>query len=728
MSAQVYYIENLTLKSWMNSIWPRLLWNRFHKGPRVRKCYVVDAPRSTMMGARLLGRIAGVEVEKLDFQLVDVKDEDGLLIRRRIAYKDLAEVQKCAVEEPAFKDLVQSGQLYDQLPIFLEKNIAAISLSERGTMWRALLAVQVCLWKTRQEQEEDKGCIPVLFLERRPWLNAITSYADDYGVTIIPVRAAMNLKAILRRWLPTRVIDLLRSLRYQRSPGILSALMKRPLSMNGTTDTADAEISADGSGPMAQGSAPKIAVEYQGQFNLNEPYLHSDLFFWQNSSLSGSDVMLAFRSPTDPLDEAKLASLRQHGMGVVATHPGATTVPTLSHFAPRLGRDPEARKFPKFSGNSLETRWLKDQTAAYQRSRSFWAELFAAYNARVYVTWYKYDALHYAIADALRSLGGIMTIYQRAYESEPSAETTIGADIVFGFSPLVADVERRSNSNIRYHVATGYPGDHRFSALHDSAQAVRDRLKQNGARHIVAYTDENSADDPRWHTGHPFMRVNYSFLLEKVLENPWLGLVIKPKSPRTLRRRLGPVAETLARAEATGRCYVHEGGTLQGAHPPSEAALAADVMIHGHLCAATAGLEAALAGIPTLLIDREGWSMSPLYRLGVGQVVFTDWESLWEACQQHWSTPGGVPAFGDWSSMLEEIDPFRDGRAAERIGTYLKWLIDGFKSGLDREAVMANAAERYAAMWGSDKITQVNAEMHYMPLPTSTGQVRSRSG
>ena len=59
--------------------------------------------------------------------------------------------------------------------------------------------------------------------------------------------------------------------------------------------------------------------------------------------------------------------------------------------------------------------------------------------------------------------------------------------------------------------------------------------------------------------------------------------------------------------------------------------------------------------------------------------------------------------------MLPELDPFRDGRAAERMGTYLRWLLEGFDQGWDREKIMAVAAERYAARWGTDTIIQINA-------------------
>jgi hypothetical protein len=230
-----------------------------------------------------------------------------------------------------------------------------------------------------------------------------------------------------------------------------------------------------------------------------------------------------------------------------------------------------------------------------------------------------------------------------------------------------------------------------------------------GAQYIVSYFDENSSDDSRWHTGHEFMRENFRFLLQKVLDHSWFGLIIKPKYPSSLHRRLGWVVDLLERAQATGRCHVFTTGGMQhGTSTPAEAALSSDLAIHGHLCAGTAGFEAALAGVPTLLLDREGWEISPLYRLGVGRVVFQNWEDLWETMCKHRNDPASVPGFGDWSPLLPEMDPFRDGGAAERMGAYLTWIHDGLKAGNDRATVLADAAERYTAQWGAAMITPVN--------------------
>ena len=106
-----------------------------------------------------------------------------------------------------------------------------------------------------------------------------------------------------------------------------------------------------------------------------------------------------------------------------------------------------------------------------------------------------------------------------------------------------------------------------------------------------------------------------------------------------------------------------------------------------------------------MFIDHDNWHISQFYQLGKEKVVFQSWQSLWDTLLEHWKRPKGIPGLGDWSSMLDELDPFRDGKAAERIGTYLHWLIQGFEEGLDRETILRNSAERYCQKWGMDKIT-----------------------
>lgn len=674
------FIDNLTPIVWLFYVFPFLMRTRLMGDHRSKKIYYIDGSKSGVFLARLTLWLTGAELELLTFRLIDIRDDAGMLLRLRIAHQDIIDVQKDIMDNPIYKRVRKDEIVNDKMDTYLAKCIATIS-KEESSMFRVLFIIHVAAWKAKNEG--NKNSDNVFFIHRKLWLQEIKRYGLRFGINVIPVKKAkINLKILLQSIPGGRALV---KIIYFRLLGLF-----RRQTITGRRSVTQ----------------PCLAVEYYGHLNLNRPELHSDLFFWQQSQISGKDILIIFALIRDPLDAAKLSEITQHGMTTEVLNPKATTLASTPVYFPSLNLKPIKKL--KSSSNKSEERWLRSQIIEYQYLFDYWYGLFKKDNVKIYVSWFKYGVNHCVIAGALHKLGGVTAIYQRAFQEFPSPGTTINADIVFGFSREGADLERGQNSIIPYHVAVGYFGDHRFPLLRPLARDIRNKLNQSGAKRILSYLDENSGPDSRWHTGHEFMRENYIFLLEKVLAEPWLGLIFKPKVPRTLRKRLGKVAELLERAEATGRCYVIEGGVLHGTYPPALAALASDIVIHGDLSAATAGVETTLAGAKTLLMDREGWPISKFYRtLGKGKVVFNNWQEAWDACMAYWKDPAGVPGFGDWSPMLDEIDPFRDGRAAERIGTYLKWLLDGFKAGLPRETVLADAAERYIKQWGEDKVSSI---------------------
>lgn len=689
MQPMTVFIELLTLRTWLAAILPRLVWWRIRGQVRVARCYAID---TTLVGAaavRFSRWLTGVAVEPLRFRMVDVQDEQGLLLRLRIAYQDLGEVQRDIMEDARWRRALGGLPPDDRLRMYMAKALAVNNAAQRQTLWRALWTIQVCAWQQRQAGLAGQ---PVrFFLEQRVWQDVITRYAARNGITVVPVSASVALHT-WRKWLLTPVLK--RHLYRWQVRGFFGRRIPKA-----------GWVSVRGSGHGSPRGS-RIGVEYYGHLNLDRPECYSDAFFWQQGGLPARDMVFTFNMDSPPLNDEKLAQLSAHGIEGVAVRPRVAASSAARVFVPRA-REARDRRQPVISLGGREGRWMRMLARTYGREeRAFWRELFTATGIKVYVSWFRYHESHCAVAEALKDAGGVFTVYQRAYDTHPSAEIAVAADVVFAFSRHIAEIEARSRSMIPYLVVTGYLGDFRFPLLRPVAARVRARLQQHGATRIVAFADENFSPDERWHTGPSRELESYRFLLERVLAEPWLGVILKPKTPATLRRRLGPVAELLVRAESTGRCFLFEEGPVQGSFPPAAAALAADLMIHGHLNAATAGLDAALAGVPTLLVDRFGWSTSPLYQLGVGRVVFTDWEQLWQACQEHWQRPGGIPGFGDWSSMLDHLDPFRDGRAAERMATYLGWLLEGFRAGRDRETVMADAADRYAAHWGQDKVVE----------------------
>lgn len=640
--------------------------------------YLEATPAARLLGR--LGALAGTATGAMRFRMVDVRGEDGVTARFRIPYDDLSTALADMLADPDFRRWLEAHD-EGRLGLFLAKSAATSGTTDHNRLWRGLYFVSVCAWLLRGE----KGAKAELLLERSYCSPEVIRYAARAGLRA-RAGARLSLRSVLRETATAAFGE--RGLGFRL----------RMLRAHGPA----AALSAPAS-PAPPAGAALWATEHWGHLNLDNPELQSDQFFWHGSPLRDAPGLVVFRTPSDPLTAERLAALRARGLGGIAANPASAAVPSLPIFRPT--RAPAARAHEKAPAGPLGS-WLRRETRRYDELRAFWRELFEREGVKLFLTWYKNDPTHIAVADAMRDAGGVFALYQRSFQSLPTWELTCGADVHFSFSAAQAAMLRVDGSRVRWSVVTGFPGDHRFAALRGPARVLRKRLESAGAKRVVALFDENSADDARWHLGHERHQTNYGFLLEKVLAEPWLGLVIKPKVPRTLRRRLGPLAALLEKAEATGRCFVFGEGALQSSHPPAAAALSADLAVHGHLTAGTAALEAALAGTPTVLYDGDYLPGSPLYRLGLGRCVFRDWPSLWSSAVEHWNRPGGVPGFADWSALLPELDPFRDGRAAERMGAHLAWLREGLAAGLGRERAMSDAAERYAKRWGAWAVTE----------------------
>jgi len=406
---------------------------------------------------------------------------------------------------------------------------------------------------------------------------------------------------------------------------------------------------------------------------------------------------------THPVTDKQWHECKKEGIDLIAL--SKIKNKEIPVFSTKMSKKHKLPLISKQGNNSIEFQFIQDQIRRYNYKKNNWLSLFEKTNTKIHITHFKYDYRHIPKADAINELGGISILWQTSYEELSSTDLAIFSDIIFGFSPYHASTEQKHGSKARYHIATGYPGDYRFKLLKPKAEIVRKKLQENGAEKIIAFFDENSAEDERWSIGNSTTCRDYRFLLEKVLAEPCLGVIFKPKKPHTLWKRLKAIDELFEKAIATGRCHVFMAEA--SGIPPAIAALASDVAIHGAVWAATAGVEASLAGVPTLFIDHDNWHMSQFYQLGKEKVVFQSWQSLWDTLLEHWKLQQGIPGLGDWSPLLDELDPFRDGKAAERMGTYLHWLIQDFEQGLDRETVLAGAAERYCRQWGYDKITSV---------------------
>jgi hypothetical protein len=360
---------------------------------------------------------------------------------------------------------------------------------------------------------------------------------------------------------------------------------------------------------------------------------------------------------------------------------------------------------------SLEEKYVRDTVIDCIREINIWKVFFIRTNSKVYVSHYKWDRAHIPANYAIKDIGGISALLQTSYYCFPAAHEAIMTDIYFTFTNKNVSIEEHSGSKIQYVVVTGFINDYKYSKDDTKADNLRDKLYKSGAKKIISFFDQGYYEDGRFNYDYEVTMSDYEFWLKKVISDRWLGLIIKAKKPKNIKDDFKKISSLFTEASETGRFYMSMESDPYHVKNFQESlavsALASDLAIHSSLSSASAGIEAALSGVPTLYYDKENWVSSQLYNLGKGNVIFTDWDDMWSSIKNYFFSKSNNQ-LGYWGNYMNEIDPFRDGKARYRMGNYLKWLKEGFDHGLDRETIMADAADLYAKKWGDDKVIHLS--------------------
>ena len=149
----------------------------------------------------------------------------------------------------------------------------------------------------------------------------------------------------------------------------------------------------------------------------------------------------------------------------------------------------------------------------------------------------------------------------------------------------------------------------------------------------------------------------------------------------------------------TGRCLVLAESLGRLA---SDAAHPADIAVGIGISSAV--IEAVIAGCKGIHYDVSGLQSHTFYKWGYKKVIFDDIDKMMVSLKRYKENPNNEPELGDWSLHLDELDPFRDGRGGERIGTYIHWLLEVFNKGGSRDEAIQYANKLYSEQWGGDKI------------------------
>lgn len=237
--------------------------------------------------------------------------------------------------------------------------------------------------------------------------------------------------------------------------------------------------------------------------------------------------------------------------------------------------------------------------------------------------------------------------------------------------------------------------DHSNLEAREKASSAAIEMKKNGVKCILALFD-TSTPTPEF----------YKFFLNWVKEDSSIGLLIKSKGGRIFTRaKAQNLDDLLQEAQVTGRVHM-----IDGTASPGDAAHSADFSIG--LGSYSAVVTAALKGARIIYLDYERLEQGPLqayttlHSLGPGRCIFGDHASLKAAIEAFMEEPEAHPELGDASPVIERFDPYRDGMASQRVGSYLQWYLEARDEGMNKEAAIKEANVKYADRWGQSRVVR----------------------
>ena len=433
------------------------------------------------------------------------------------------------------------------------------------------------------------------------------------------------------------------------------------------------------------------------------------------SNIPHEQVLIYFErkdmSPTDDM----VAVLKQQEVNYMAMSNGAAASKRMPVYKPTLRATKMLFDFTarilflackEILNRRLGSLVYLSEALYFIREYSKAYDFYCSNGIKINIDFIDHDPYRIARHLALEAAGGVSISYQVSNWPIPNVILGSCADIMFLFGPYYYPTFLRSGTCNHSIIFCGYITDYSFIAVKERSERLRKNLRDRGAKFIICYFDENSSDDRMSIIPNSRGRLIYKYLLNWVLSDETVGLICSPKRPKTLQTRLPEITSLIKKAKNTGRCIFMEGEYAANNYP-TEAAQASDIVI-SLLIGGTTSLESFLSGVRVVYLDLEGLYSYPEYKWGRDTIVFDDIDNLISAINKFRNNSKSFDELGNFNMVatIKQKDQFRDGRADERMGQYIEWLLEMFNKGEKREEAIEYANRRYSELWGKENVVR----------------------
>jgi hypothetical protein len=173
------YLEKLSLSS-INFIFRNNYLKEYLRNID-KNIYYIDASRMGLYCGQLFGKIFRVKFRQLKFKMMDVKDERGDLVNRRIKGKDLFEIKNKIIDSVEYQQMFHPSWKQARLEGFLKKGVIDGGVIDVLSVSKTLYLVNVIFWHHKKQITNESK----LLISRRAWFNIFKGYASNLDVELI---------------------------------------------------------------------------------------------------------------------------------------------------------------------------------------------------------------------------------------------------------------------------------------------------------------------------------------------------------------------------------------------------------------------------------------------------------------------------------------------------------------------------------------------------------------
>jgi len=448
-------------------------------------------------------------------------------------------------------------------------------------------------------------------------------------------------------------------------------------------------------------SKPRILVSFQEGFDTDK---RSDIFWYLQSGIEPNRIFVYFDPRIRGLARVELKNslkeVSRMGMHWVCFEKRNFFIPRNLFSKKRkiwIKKSENEKLKQKFYIRTLLDIWLFVKYKGLLISVIMWKGLLETFNVKIVFDVGSIFPEAIAQSVALNMIGGVRIRIQRSTMKSTDSWYFLkySPDHICFVWGREIKLQKNASKVIKKFIISGFPFDKIFhkEPLTDN----RHPFDRRNIKFTVALFDNAFSDEIHYSEG--MMRRFYGRFLEWVINDEEVAIILKDKKPLLFNQLRKSLISLFGEAEKTGRFIRLKNSKGQ---LPAAVSFGTDMVVGFGISSAV--IETVIAGQKGIHCDLPGHHLHPYYKWGYEKVIFDDIDKLISALKKYKDNSADKSGLGDWSSYIDTLDPFRDGRSGERIGNYIRWLLESFDEGKNRDESMRYADKLYAERWGADKI------------------------